>query len=96
MVLRFGTNNEIYTLIKNAPKVDEILEAVKEAKPGSVVQIEDGGAAKIIITYIKTDPSTNGAGRWLRTDSRYTTTAIQGDNTVRSKMQTLDQLIIKR
>lgn len=88
-------NDQVFTLIKHAPQIDEILEAVKAAKPGSVAQIEDGGAAKIILTYIKTDPAQNGTGRWLSFDTRYTYTSIVSDNTVRSKIQTLDQLVIK-
>lgn len=74
--------------------IDEILVEVKAAKPGSVVQIHDGGSRNIVLTYVKSEATQNGAGRWLALDSRYTNTSLLSDTTVRSKMQTLDQLVI--
>lgn len=95
-LLSFDSPTEVFTLIKNAPKPDEITEALKEAKVGSVVQIEDGGTGNFVLTYVKSDPATNGTSRWLVLDSRYTYTALTSENTLRSKMQSLDQLVHKR
>lgn len=94
-LLSFHIDKEVFTLIKDAPKVDEIAVALKEAKIGSVVQVQDGGAGCFILTYVKTYAATNGTSRWMALDSRYTTASLVGENTVRSKIQTLDQLVIK-
>lgn len=95
-VLSFDAPEEVFTLIKNAPKPDPITEALKSAKVGSVVQIEDDGIGKFVQTYIKSDPATNGTSRWFAIDSRYTSTSLISERTVRSKIQKLDQLVHTR
>lgn len=94
-VLGFNSGPQVYTLVKAAPKVDEITAALKEAKPGSVAQIEDGGTGKFILTYVKVQATQNGAGRWMKLDSRYTTSTLVSEGTVRSSVQSLDQILIK-
>ncbi|UDL16618.1 hypothetical protein SEA_ATUIN_224 [Arthrobacter phage Atuin] len=86
----------VYTLIKDVERIDKISEMLKLSKAGSVVQIEDDGAGKFIQTFVKIDHSIGGAGRWMKMDSRYSSSTLVSESSLRYAMRSLDQLIVSK
>jgi len=97
VTLSFGARSQVFTLVKDAPKVDEIAEALKALKPGSVVQIEDGGAGNFVLTYVKsTGKNHAGVSLWTVTDSRYVHgSTSMNEEKVRERITSLDQIVVK-
>lgn len=95
VTLSFGSRNQFYTLIKDAPEVDEIAEALKALKPGSVVQIEDDGAGEFKTTYIKTNGTHSGVPLWMCNESRYAYSNGISEAGVRKRITSLDQIVVK-
>jgi hypothetical protein len=95
--LDYGKSSQFFTLIKNAPKVDEITEALKALKPGSVVQVEDDGAGEFKLTFIKsaTNGSLSAEPLWLFSESRYSYSNTISESAVRKKVTSLDQIVVK-
>jgi hypothetical protein len=98
IAISFGSSKQFYTLIKDAPEVDEIAEALKEAKPGSVAQVEDDGFGKFVLTYVKTNTrdSVTKTPLWTEQDSRYAASNRSVlESVVRAKIRSLDQIVVK-
>jgi hypothetical protein len=97
ITLSFGARSQVFTLVKDAPEVDEIAEALNALNPGSVVQIEDGGAGNFVLTYVKsTGKNHAGVSLWTVTDSRYVHgSTSMNEEKVRERVTSLDQIVVK-
>lgn len=95
--LSFGSSREVFTLIKDAPEVDEITLALHDSKPGSVAQIEDNGFGQYVITYVKTAQrdSVTQTPLWIEQDSRYAASNRSVlESVVRNRLRSVDQIVV--
>jgi hypothetical protein len=97
ITLSFGSSKETFTLIKDAPEVDEIAEALEKLAPGSVAQVDGDGFGKFLTTFIKTSKFDENAqsNLWTEHDSRFpTNNRVVSESRVRESMQSLDQIVV--